>query len=88
MPRAFGKLAFPNSRNPPPLTPEKIRNSAIARPILVYLDPPRLGIGLWGDILAAVMAVPKASINEYDNLGRSPHEVRSSEKGLVPAPSD
>ena len=53
----------------------------------VDLFPPRLRVRLWRDVLSAIVAVPKASVDEGGDLHLPPYKVRPSRKRLVPKPS-
>ncbi len=86
-PGITGELAFPDSRDSPPLTPKIVRHAAIARLILSYFVSPLFSVCLWRHVLTAVMAVPEASVNKNDDFGLWPQEVRMSQQRLVPTPS-
>ena len=83
----FGQAAFPYAYNIPAQLSETAGNSLI--PVLgtLYLVSPCLRVRLWRNVFAAVMAVPKASIDKNGNLQVQPYEIRPAGERLMPAPT-
>ncbi len=83
----FRQLALPDAHDTPPALPQEFAYAAIPGFISTNLVAPRFGVSFWGHVLAAIVAVPKASINENRDLHHRPNEVRSPWQRPVPSPT-
>ena len=85
--RGTTKPAFPYSDHGPTSSAKLASYPSVPLLVVLYFLPPLLRVGPWADVLAAVVAVPKAAIDEYGHLLGGPREIRSSGQGQMPSPT-
>lgn len=85
--RFLFQAALPDAYHPPTSTTQSRRYASVTCLIAEYLISPSIRVGLWLDVLATVVSVPKTTVNKNGELMPWPGEVRTTNRTFVSSPA-
>jgi hypothetical protein len=71
----------------PSPTTQKASNTTVSRKVPTYLLLPFFYVGLWGNVFATAVSMPKTTINENHQSFGMPYEVWIAGQRLISAPA-
>lgn len=85
--RFLFQLALPDAYHSPTSAAQSRGYTSVTCFIATYFVSPSVGVGLWLDVLAAVVSVPEATVDKNCDLELGPREVGAPNQRLMPAPA-